>query len=161
MKIVFVHLGYFMVLILLSFLSFFLILGAGFMGKINVFILFISFVFSVLWLSDYTWRIFSINPKMIKLIRTAKNWAFFSLFLSGIFTVYSLFLTTMLPTPMEPAPPWMFLRTPILLLFIWFWLLYKYKKNSSNYTLIVLRSILFISSLVYAYQICSFYLTHT
>ncbi|WP_102272315.1 hypothetical protein [Cytobacillus massiliigabonensis] len=161
MKIVFVHLGYFMALILLSFLSFFLILGAGFMGKINVFILFIPFVFSVLWLSDYTWRIFSINPKKIKLIRPAKNWAFFSLFLSGIFTVYSLFLTSMLPTPMEPAPPWMFLGTPILLLFIWYWLLYKYKKNNSNYTQMVLRSILFISSLVYAYQIFSFYLTHT
>ncbi|WP_226036858.1 hypothetical protein [Aquibacillus saliphilus] len=161
MKVALIHTGYFVALIILSVASFFLILGAGFGGFINIFVLFIPFVFSVLWLSDYTWRILSTNPDKIQLIRPTKNWSFISLFLSGIFTVYSLFLTSLFPTPIERAPSWMFLGTPIILLLIWYWLLYRYTKNKRNYTQRVLSSILFIFALIYAYQICEYYILNT
>lgn len=161
MKVTLFHTGYFIALIILSFISFFVILGAGFVGNINTFVLFIPFVFSVFWLSDYTWRILSTNSDKIQLIRPTMNWSFISLFLSGIFTVYSLFLTTLFPKPTEPAPSWMFLGTPIILLLIWYWLLNRYIKNKSNYIQRFLCSVLFIISLVYAYQIFSFYINHT
>ena len=161
MKVVFIHLGYFTALIILSFASFFVIFGAGFVGKINTLILFIPFVFSVLWLSGYTWFILNANPDKIQFFRQTKSWEFISLYLSGIFTVYSLFLTTLLPTPIEPAPSWMFLGTSIILLLIWYWLLYRYKTNKSNYTQKILSSILFIISLVYSCQIYFFYINHT
>ena len=160
-KVALIHTGYFIALIILSFLSFLVIGGAGFVGKINTFVLFIPFVFSVLWLSDYTWRILSTNPNKIQLFRPTISWEFIGLFLSGIFTVYSLFLTTFIPTPIEPAPSWMFLGTSVILLLIWYWLLYRYIKNKSKYTPRILGSILFIISLVYAYQICGFYINNT
>ncbi|MDC3414763.1 hypothetical protein NC800_15410 [Aquibacillus sp. 3ASR75-286] len=163
MKVALIHMGYFIALIILSFMSFFVILGAGFGGKINTFVLFIPFVFSVLWLSDYIWRILSTKPDKIQLFHPSKNWTFISLFLSGIFTVYSLFLTALIPFPIESAPSWMFLGTPVILLFIWYWLLYRYTKNKykSKQSQWMLSSLLIILSLIYDYQICKFYIINT
>ena len=151
--------GYFVALIILSSISFFVIFGAGFVGKINIFILLFPFALSCLWLSDYTWHFLSLKPEedKIQLIHPAKNWTFISLFLSGIFTVYSLFLTTLIPTPIEEAPPWIFLGTSALLLFIWYILLYRYTKNKKDKIQLVLGTFLVIISLVYTYQICAFY----
>ncbi|MBP2242289.1 hypothetical protein J2Z40_002863 [Cytobacillus eiseniae] len=156
-----IHLGYFIALFILSFISFFLLFGAGFVGKINTFILFIPFVFSVLWISSYIWYIFRKNLNKLPLFHLTKRWEMISLLFSGIFTVYSLFLTTLILTPIDAAPLWMFLGTPVILLLIWFWLLYTYKKNKSKYTQRVFGSVHFIISLMYTYQICSFYINNT
>ncbi|MGV3464867.1 MAG: hypothetical protein ACO1OT_06185 [Heyndrickxia sp.] len=159
---VMLHIGYFIALIILSFISFFTIFGAGFVGPINTYILFIPFVFSVLWLSDYTWRFLSIKsyPDKAQLFRPSKNWTFISLFLAGIFTVYSLFLTTLIPFPTESVPPWVFLGTPIILLLIWYLLLYRYTKNINKniQSPWVLNTLLLILSLIYTYQICRVYI---
>ncbi|WP_208587196.1 hypothetical protein [Gracilibacillus suaedae] len=159
MKVRFIHMGYFIALIALSFLSFFVIFGAGFVGKINIFILVFPLALSGLWLSDYTWRFLSLKPEAdkIQLIHPAKNCTFISLFLSGIFTVYSLFLTTLIPTPIEEISAWIFLGTPAILLMFWYILLYRYTKNKKDKIQLVLGSFLVIISLVYTYQICEFY----
>lgn len=151
MKVIFIHIGYFITLIILSFISFFILFGAGFVGGVNLYALFIPFMFSVMWLSDYTWRILSINPNKIQLIRPTKDWTFISLFLSGIFIVFSLLLSTLLPV----------LGISIILLLIWYFLLYGYTKKKSKYALRVLGSILFIISLIYVYLICEFYILNT
>ncbi len=159
LKVKLFHISYFVALVALSFLSFLILLGAGFVGNINVFILVILFVLSALWLSDYTWRLLSwkSDADKIWLIHPAKSWTFISLFLSGIFTVYSLFLTTLFPTSVEHASPWMFLGTPAVLLLMWYRLLYRYTKNKMDKLQLVLGSLLVIASLVYTYQICEFY----
>ncbi len=150
-KVALIHMGYFIVLITLSFLSFFTIFGAGFVGGIDLLALFIPFVFSVLWLCDYIWRIFSMSPNKIQLIYPTKNWTFISLLLSGIFTVYSLFLTTwMLPVASVIS---------VILLLSWYFLLYGYTNKKSKDALRALGSILFLISLVYVYLICAYYIT--
>jgi hypothetical protein len=53
-KVRLIHMGYFVALITLSFISFVVIIGAGFVGKVNIFILVFPFALSGLWLSDYT-----------------------------------------------------------------------------------------------------------
>lgn len=156
------HIGYFIALIILSFISFFTIFGTGFVDGINAYVLIMPFVFSVLWLSDYTWRFFSIkkDPDKVQLFRPSKNWTFISLFLAGIFTVYSLFLSTLIPCPATFAPPWVFLGTPLVLLLIWYWLLYRYTKNNRHKQTksLVLNTLLLFFSLIYTYQICSIYI---
>ncbi|RCW63339.1 hypothetical protein [Saliterribacillus persicus] len=161
MKVALFHVGYFIALFFLSVLSFFVLLGAGFAGHINTFVLLIPFIFSVLWLCDYTWRMLSTNPDKIQLISARKNWTFISIFLSGILTVYSLFLTTLTPASTETAPSWIFLGTPIMLLLIWYWLLYRYIKHKNNYIQWMLRVILLILSLLYAYEIFTYYIVNT
>ncbi|KAB8138107.1 hypothetical protein F9U64_06590 [Gracilibacillus oryzae] len=161
MKVSLIHIGYFVALIILSVVSFFVLLGAGFAGHLNTLVLCIPLILSVLWLCDYIWRIFSVNTDKIRLIRPAKNWAFISLFLSGVFTVYSLFLTTLTPSPTETAPVWMFLGTPLILLLIWYWLLYRYLKNINHFSQQVLCTVLFIISLIYSYQIFKFIILNT
>ncbi len=161
MKVALFHVGYFIALFFLSVLSFFVLLGAGFAGHINTFVLLIPFIFSVLWICDYTWRMLSTNPDKIQLIRPTKSWEFIILFLSGIFTVFSLFLTTLTPASTETAPSWIFLGTPIMLLLIWYWLLYRYIKHKSDHIQGVLSPILFIMSLIYAYQIFTYYIMNT
>ncbi len=155
----FCHISYFFALIVLSFMSFFIIFGAGFAGKINLFILVIPFVLSTLWLSDYTWRFLSLksDADKIQLIYPAKNWTFISIFLSGILIVYSLFLTTLVPTPIKDVPPYMFLGTSAMLLLMWYGLLYRYTKNKIDKIQLVLGSILIVVSSVYTYKICEFY----
>lgn len=148
MKVALIHMGYFIALIILFILSSFVIFGAGLGGGIDLHALFIPFVFSVLWLCDYIWRILSMSPNKIQLIYPTKNWTFINLFLSGIFTVYSLFLTT-----------WILPVASVILLLIWYSLLLSYTKIKSSYTLKILGSILFIVSLVFAYQICEYYIT--
>lgn len=122
-------------------------LGEG----VDLYALFIPFVFSVMWISDYTWRLLSLKPDKIQLIRPTKDWAFISLYLSGIFIVFSLFLSTLLPV----------LGISIILLFIWYLLLYGYTKKKSKYVLRVLGSILFLNSVIYTYLICEFYILNT
>lgn len=151
MRVTLIHIGYFIALIILSFISFFIILGAGLGGGVDLYALFIPFVFSVMWISDYTWRLLSLKPDKIQLIRPTKNWAFISLYLSGIFIVFSLFLSTLLPV----------LGISIILLFIWYLLLYGYTKKKSKYVLRVLGSILFLNSVIYTYLICEFYILNT
>lgn len=160
-KVIRIHISYFIALIFFSFLSFFVLFGAGFVGKLNTIVLLIPFFLSVGWLSDYTWRILSTNPEKKQLFRPTKSWAFIRLFLSGIFTVYSLFLTTLLPTPYESAPLWMFLGTSVIMLLFWYWLLYRYIKNKRNYVQHLLGSILFVISLLYAYQVFGYFVENT
>lgn len=159
---VLLYMGYFIALIVFSFISFFTLFGTGFVDGINAFVLFIPFVFSVVWLCDYTWRFFSVksSPDKVQLFRPTKNWTFISLFLAGIFTVYSLFLTTLIPFPAAFAPPWVFLGTPLVLLLLWYWLLYRYtkNKNKSEQSSWVLNTLLLFLSLIYTYQICSIYI---
>ncbi|UOQ49417.1 hypothetical protein MUN88_04745 [Gracilibacillus caseinilyticus] len=159
LKIKLLHVSYFGALVALSFLSFFILLGAGFVGNINVFILLIPFVLSVAWLSDYIWRFLSMKSKedKLQLIEPAKNGAFILLFLSGVLIVYGLFLTTLFPTPIEDVPPWLFLGIPVMLLLMWYGLLYRYTKNKTDKIQMVFGSFLVIVSLVYAYKICDFY----
>ncbi|SHM91554.1 hypothetical protein [Gracilibacillus kekensis] len=159
MKVKYFHISYFVALIVLSFMSFFIIFGVGFVGNINLFILVIPFVLSTLWLSDYTWRFLSLksDTDKIQLIHPAKNWTFTILFLSGILIIYSLFLTTLIPAPINDAPSWMFLGTPSVLLLMWYGLLYRYTKNKMDKIQLILGSFLLIVSLVYTYQICEFY----
>ena len=151
MKVTLIHIGYFIALIMLSVISFFIIFGAEFGGGVDLYALFIPLVFSVMWISDYTWRLLSLKPDKIQLIRPTKDWAFISLYLSGIFIVFSLFLSTLLPV----------LGISIILLLIWYFLLYGYTKKKNKYALRVLGSILFISSIIYAYLICEFYILST
>ncbi|NWO12504.1 hypothetical protein [Virgibacillus sp.] len=149
MKVALIHMAYFIALILLSVLSFFTIFGAGFVGGIDLYTLFIPFIFSVLWLCDYIWRMLSMNPNKIQLIGPTKDWAFISLFLSGICIVFSLFLSTLLPV----------LGISIILLLSWYFLLYGYTNKKNKDALRALGSILFLISLVYAYLICGYYIT--
>ncbi len=162
MNAVFIHVGYFFVLIMLSFLSFYMIFGAGFAGNINMVVLFIPFVFSVLWVSGYAWsfRRLAFGRDAKRHSFPLKNWVFVSLYLAGIFSVYSLFLSTLFPTPIENAPPWMFLGTPFVLLLLWYWLFSRYVKNTHQYKQTqqqAMSSVLFMLSFLYTYGICSFY----
>ncbi|MFD1608597.1 hypothetical protein [Oceanobacillus luteolus] len=96
MKVALIYIGYFLALIILSFISFFTVFGAGLGGGIDSIALFIPFVLSVFWNVAYVWQFLRISLNKAPSIHPTKNWAFISLFLSGIFIVYSLFLTTLL-----------------------------------------------------------------
>ncbi|WP_186579500.1 hypothetical protein [Aquibacillus kalidii] len=160
MKKILLHIGYFMALIILSFFSFVVLLGAGFVGKLNVVVLLIPFIFSVLWLSDYTWRFMSMksSSNKVQLIHPTHTLEFISLFITGTLIVYSIFLSTLFPFPSpEYAPSWMFLGTPVVFLVMWYWLLHRYEKNTGASKQLFLNSILLILSFLYIYQICRFY----
>lgn len=135
--------GYFIALIILSITSSFVLFGAGFGGGIDLPALFIPFVFSVFWVCVYIWGVLSMSP--------TKNWTFISLFLSGIFTVYSLFLTTWIV-------PVAFILS-VLLLLIWYALLFAYTKSKSSLPQSMYGSMLFIVSLIFAYLICEYLIT--
>jgi len=141
----------------LSLVSFYLIFGAGFGSDINIIVLFTPFAFSVFWLIGYTWFILRTNPDKIKWIfRPFKNWGFTSFLFLGIFTAYCLFLTLFFGyLPM--------IGTSIILLLILYWLLYRYTKNKNKgkYMQWVPSTILLVLSLIYAYQMCRFYLINT
>lgn len=160
-KIALLHTAYFVALVILSILSFLFLFGFGFTSGINIFILLIPLVLSVIWFIDYTWRILSMKQNKIELIHPTKSWSFVSLFLAGIFTVYGLFLTTLSPIPVEGVPFWLFLGTPLVLLLIWYWLLYRYIKDKSQYIQGFLGSLLFILSLIFVYHTLEFYIIYT
>lgn len=147
MKVALIHMGYFIALMILSILSSFVIFGAGLGGSIDLFALFIPFVFSVLWV----WIYISGVRRIRQLTSPTKNWTFISLFLSGIFTVYSLFLTTWIL-------PVAFIISVILLLF-WYLLLFAYTKSKSSFPQSMYGSILLIVSLIFAYLICEYLIT--
>lgn len=151
MKVALIHIGYFIGHIILSFISFFTIFGAGFGGEIDLFTLFIPFVLSVFWNFAYVWQFLSIRSNKIQSIYPTKNWTFISLFLSGIFIVYSLFLTTLL-IPVGAV-------ISVTLLLIWYALLFAYTKSKSGLVQSIYGSILLIVSLILAYQICKYLIT--
>lgn len=144
MKVAFIHIGYFIALIIISMVSFSTIFGAGFSKGIDLFTLFIPFVLSVLWNFAYVWQFLSISSNKTESFRPSKSWTFISMFLSGIFIVYSLFLTTFL-LPIVSV-------ISVLLLLIWFALLFAYTKSKNSLPQIMYGSILLIVSLFLAYQ---------
>ena len=151
MKVALIHIGYFIVIIITSIVSFGIIFGAGFTEGIDLFTLFIPFVLSVLWNFAYIWQFLSISSNKTQSIHPTKNWTFISLFLSGIFTVYCLFLTTLLI-------PVAFVISFVLFL-IWYSLLFAYTKSKSSLPQSIYGSILLIVSLILAYLICEYLIT--
>ncbi|RKL65935.1 hypothetical protein CR203_17840 [Salipaludibacillus neizhouensis] len=164
MKVFLFHTVYLIALIILSFFSFAILFGFGFVGEINIYVLLTPSVLSALWISGYLWIFLHLEsyPNGVNHFFRLKSWEFISLFLAGVSTVFSLFLTTLFPIPIESAPLWMFLGTPVMMLVIWYWLFYRYakNKNKSKHTQSVMNLILFILSLTYIYQICCFYIIH-
>ncbi|RHW29963.1 hypothetical protein [Oceanobacillus profundus] len=151
MKVALIHIGYFIVIIITSIVSFGIIFGAGFTEGIDLFTLFIPFVLSVLWNFAYVWQFLSMSSNKTDSIRPSKNWTFISMFLSGILIVYSLFLTTLL-IPIGSV-------ISVLLLLIWFALLFAYTKSKSSIPQSIYGSILFIVSLILAYLIFEYLIT--
>lgn len=151
MKVALIHIGYFIALIIMAIISFATIFGAGFTEGIDLFTLFIPFVLSVLWNFPYVWQFLSISSNKTQSVRPSKNWTFISMFLSGIFIVYSLFLTTLL-IPVGSV-------ISVILLLVWYALLFAYTKSKSSLPQNMYGSILLIVSLFLAYLICEYLIT--
>ncbi|MHA6251498.1 hypothetical protein [Oceanobacillus sp. CAU 1775] len=90
MKVALIHIGFFIGLIILGILSFFTIFGIGFTEGITLFSLTIPFILSVGWNFAYMRGFLGLRSNEVQSVRPSKNWTFVSMFLSGIFIVYSL-----------------------------------------------------------------------
>ncbi|TDQ41196.1 hypothetical protein EV213_104194 [Aureibacillus halotolerans] len=162
MKAFLVHASYFVALIFLSFFSFFFIFGLGFIGRINLFYLSIPLGLSMIWVGAYTWSVLRLKfgANKVEQVFNLKNPKLICLLLTGIITVFGLFLSTLFPFPTQDVPAWIFLGTPAILLLFWCWLLYRFVQNKRKRSQWIMKVLHFLISLTYTFHVCIIYYIH-
>lgn len=138
----------FILLFVASILSFLLIFGAGFVGDLNYKLFLIIGIFAALWAITYIW------PLSFK---ESKNKVLF--ILSGTIIVYNILLSTLFLDPTAIQNGWIFIGTPVVMIVIWYFLLYRViRKNASTHWFVWIVYIGIV--LCYAWDITSFYNTN-
>ncbi|MGY4690864.1 hypothetical protein [Salibacterium sp. K-3] len=150
MKRGFVQAGFFLLLVVFGWFSFFIIFGTAFTGDFHVGVFLFTGILSMIWTSSYlSMSLFDFTWKR------AKD---FLLLLTGISIIWGVLLSSLFLTPLDEAP-WIFIGTPLLMLILWFLLLYRGRQRwkSSHFTK---GTALLIVSIVYVFLVCRFYVIH-
>lgn len=142
------HLSFFILLVLTSFFSFFLIFSTAFNGSLNYIVFLIVGVIAAIWSISYVSKI-SLKRKFFQVV----------LIISGAAIMYNIFLSTLFLDPRAIQSGWIFIGTPLIMFIVWLFLIYKAsRKNVSMHWL--LWVLFFGIVFFYAWHITAFYYTN-
>ncbi|WP_413375999.1 hypothetical protein [Alkalihalobacillus sp. 1P02AB] len=140
-----VHILYFVLLIMLTCFSFFTIFSFGFGPGLEWPIFILLAIMAFVWAKTYV--------KRLKMSHS------YLLMTSGALLAYNSFLSSLIFNPIELQSGWLFIGTPIMMLMIWYIFIYYMNKQKAIHWSIWFLFICLI--FYYAIDVTMYYVTNT